>query len=148
MRGRGLISMARGNCWWVLLWSVAVVISACSRPSPRSSGADAANPPPEQSSRNTTLVMIIRDEPGTLTPNLPAAAPASKEAFPPPPRHILRQPFKAGQADAFTNHPYWTREYVGLGPYRLDRWELGASIEGAGFSGRARGPPRIERIRL
>src|SRR5439155_22714166 len=49
----------------------------------------------------------------------PLAA-ALAEDFAPLPRHILEQPFQQLDADTFTNHPYWAREFVGLGPYRLD----------------------------
>ena len=41
--------------------------------------------------------------------------------FPPLPRHILERSLQTDQPDAFTNHPYWTREFVGAGPYRLVR---------------------------
>ena len=41
-----------------------------------------------------------------------------------------------------------TREYVGLGPYRVDSWEPGASISGAAFDSFVFGRPKIERIRV
>src|SRR5438552_2337621 len=59
-----------GKSWWVLPWALVVVLGACSAPSPRSAGGDAADGPAEPSQRNATLAMIIRDEPGTLTPKL------------------------------------------------------------------------------
>lgn len=71
----------------------------------------------------------------------------SDSDFPPLPRHILESAFNHS-ADAFSNHPYWTTEYVGLGPYRVDRWEAGAFIEGAAFDGHAFGRPRISRVKL
>ena len=37
---------------------------------------------------------------------------------------------------------------MGLGPYRLARWEPGAFIEGAAFEGHVLGKPKIERIRI
>lgn len=70
------------------------------------------------------------------------------EAFQPTPRHILEQPFQQGQTEAFLGLPYWTRDYVGLGPYRLDRWEPGAFVEGAAFAAHALGRPKIDRVRL
>src|SRR6266545_4124111 len=36
--------------------------------------------------------------------------------FPSLPRHILEQSFQLDQLEAFTNHPFWTRDYIGLGP--------------------------------
>ena len=68
--------------------------------------------------------------------------------FPALPRHILESALQADNIEAFANHPFWTREYVGLGPYRLDRWEAGAFLEGAAFEGHVWGPPRIGRIKL
>ena len=43
--------------------------------------------------------------------------------FQPLPRHILDAPYQQGSADAFGAHAYWTREFVGLGPFKIDRWE-------------------------
>lgn len=68
--------------------------------------------------------------------------------FPPLPRHILEPAFQPDQVEAFINHSFWTREYVGLGPYRLSRWEPGAFIEGVAFVGHLGGRPKIERVRL
>ncbi len=44
--------------------------------------------------------------------------------------------------------PYWTTEFKGLGPYRLERWEHGAFITGVAFPGYVNGKPRIARIQL
>ncbi len=64
------------------------------------------------------------------------------------PRHILEEPLRTLSADAFVAHPYWTLEFVGLGPYRLARWEPGAFLEGTAFDGYVWGSPRIGRIRV
>jgi ABC-type transport system substrate-binding protein len=71
-----------------------------------------------------------------------------REDFQPLPRHILEQPLLQGDADAFANHPFWTHEYVGLGPFRVDRWEPGAAIESVAFDGYALGRPKIDRMRI
>jgi peptide/nickel transport system substrate-binding protein len=68
------------------------------------------------------------------------------EDFQPLPRHILEAAFQEGDLEAFANHPYWTFQYVGLGPYRLDRWEPGSSIVGTAFAGHALGRPKIDRV--
>lgn len=68
--------------------------------------------------------------------------------FLPLPSHILESAFVQGQIDAFSNHPYWTHEYVGLGPYRIERWEPGSFIDATAFPGYALGSPKIPRIRL
>lgn len=73
------------------------------------------------------------------------------ENFPPLPRHILGEPFSAyrqdsGTRDSFLALPFWTTEYVGLGPYRLERWEPGVALHSVAFSGYVFGRPKIDRI--
>ena len=68
--------------------------------------------------------------------------------FPALPRHILEAAYDEGQWDAFAAHPFWTREFVGLGPYKLERWDPGTSIEGVAFADHVGGRPRIDRVRL
>src|SRR5205823_10748150 len=58
--------------------------------------------------------------------------------FDPLPAHILGEPFRALEQDpttteAFTNLPFWSRAYVGAGPFRLERREPGAFVEGVAF---------------
>jgi peptide/nickel transport system substrate-binding protein len=64
------------------------------------------------------------------------------------PRHVLEAPFQSLDPLGFTNHSFWTTDYVGLGPYRMDRWEAGTFIEAVGFAGHALGRPKIERLKL
>src|SRR5207248_3040949 len=64
------------------------------------------------------------------------------------PRSILGPALESGSPDALINHPYWSTGFVGLGPYKLDRWEPGAFLEGSAFAGHALGAPRIARIKL
>lgn len=64
------------------------------------------------------------------------------------PRHILQEAFDRGDPDGFVAHPYWSSQFVGLGPWRLTRWEPGAFIEGEAFAGHALGRPKIDRIRI
>jgi peptide/nickel transport system substrate-binding protein len=73
---------------------------------------------------------------------------STSRAFPALPRHILSQPFAQGDMDAFAAHPFWSTEYVGLGPFKLDRWEAGAFLEGVAFDRHALGRPKIDRFRL
>ena len=68
--------------------------------------------------------------------------------LPPLPRHVLEAPLRDGTADAFAAHPYWTREFIGLGPFRLTAWEPGAFIEGAAFEQHIWGRPRIDRLHM
>lgn len=69
-------------------------------------------------------------------------------AIPPMPRHLLEAKFRAGDSQAFVNDPYWTTQFVGAGPYRVDRWEPGAFIQGSAFAGFVEGTPRITQVRL
>jgi len=64
------------------------------------------------------------------------------------PRHILQGPFQDLDPLAFSHLPFWSQDYVGLGPYRLERWEPGAFFEGRAFDGHALGRPRIDRVRV
>lgn len=68
--------------------------------------------------------------------------------FPALPRHLLEETFQPDQLEPFVNHPFWTRDYVGLGPYHLSQWEPGAFIEGVAFDKHVLGRPKIEKIRL
>jgi peptide/nickel transport system substrate-binding protein len=63
------------------------------------------------------------------------------------PRHLLERPYEEQRA-SFPSLPFWSSDYVGLGPYRLERWEPGALIEAGAFDGHVLGRPRIDRIRL
>ncbi|MBM2812919.1 MAG: hypothetical protein HW416_3678, partial [Chloroflexi bacterium] len=64
------------------------------------------------------------------------------------PRHILEAPFNEGSLDAFQNLPYWSREFVGAGPYKLDRWEPGAFIEAVPFDAHVLGRAKIDRVKF
>jgi peptide/nickel transport system substrate-binding protein len=66
----------------------------------------------------------------------------------PLPRHLLEASLDQGVAEAFGSLPYWSTDYVGAGPYRMERWAQGAFIEAAAFERYALGRPRIERVRL
>jgi ABC-type transport system substrate-binding protein len=50
--------------------------------------------------------------------------------------------------DTFGSHPFWSTAFVGLGPYRLTRWEPGSFIEGEAFPGFVLGTAKIDRVRL
>jgi peptide/nickel transport system substrate-binding protein len=63
----------------------------------------------------------------------------------PLPRHIL-EPIAAREAQAFVNTPYWTREWVGLGPYRVVDWVEGSHLKGQAFAGFGLGQPKIQEI--
>ena len=64
------------------------------------------------------------------------------------PRHLLELSFQEASPDAFANAAYWTREYIGLGPYRLDRWEPGSFLEAGAFDQHVLGRPKMGRIQV
>lgn len=77
----------------------------------------------------------------------PAAGHLAGDNFPPLPRHLLQTAFQEDPA-GLQKEPAMTREYVGAGPFRLSRWELGAFIDGVAFEAHVLGRPRIERLRI
>jgi peptide/nickel transport system substrate-binding protein len=64
------------------------------------------------------------------------------------PRHILEDDLRTMDAVAFSGHSFWASQYVGLGAYKLDRWEPGAFLEGSAFDNYALGRPKIDKIRM
>jgi ABC-type transport system substrate-binding protein len=45
------------------------------------------------------------------------------------PKHILDEAYRTDKLGAFLNHPHWTHEYIGDGPYKIAKWELGGDME-------------------
>lgn len=68
--------------------------------------------------------------------------------FQPLPRHLLETSYAQDTSEAFANHAYWVSQYVGLGPYKLERWEPGSFVEGSAFDGHVWGRPKIDRIQV
>jgi len=64
------------------------------------------------------------------------------------PVHLLSDLYRTGDKQAFINSTYWTTEFIGLGPYKLSRWQRGSFMEGAAFDGYVLGRPKIDRILL
>jgi peptide/nickel transport system substrate-binding protein len=77
--------------------------------------------------------------------SFPFADDMDETALDPVPRHILGAARESG-ADAFTNALYWTREFVGLGPYRLLRWEPGSHMDLRAVDGYFLGRARIAEV--
>ena len=71
----------------------------------------------------------------------------------PLPMHLLETPYNeylqgTTTPEGFLASSFWTVDYVGAGPYRLERWEPGVQMEGVAFDGYVLGKPKIERIRI
>src|SRR5205807_8952712 len=64
------------------------------------------------------------------------------------PRHVLESPMEQLTPEALVALPFWTTEYVGAGPFKVDRWEPGSFIEASAFDAHALGRPKIDRIEL
>jgi peptide/nickel transport system substrate-binding protein len=73
--------------------------------------------------------------------------------FEPLPQHVLDRPFSAFEQDPsarepFIQLPFWSLEYLGVGPYKLLQWEPGSSFEAAAHDGHALGRPKIDRLHI
>lgn len=63
----------------------------------------------------------------------------------PLPRHLLEDLYRADR-DGFVGSPRFGEEYVGLGPYRMVRWERGSHMELARFDGYFGGRPPLDGV--
>ena len=62
------------------------------------------------------------------------------------PAHLLSDLYSRGDKQAVINSQYWTKEFVGLGPYRLGEWVLGSHLEALAFDEYFLGRPGIDRL--
>jgi peptide/nickel transport system substrate-binding protein len=93
-------------------------------------------------------LIIDWKRPFALAGALNSAATGAPANFPALPRSLLESAFDTSTPDVFMNHPYWTQGFVGLGPYRLARWEAGSFIEAEVFDKHAPSVAKIPRIKL
>jgi len=93
--------------------------------------------------------LVIRwKQPYVDAGSLESAGATATPSFPALPRHILSEPFARGNSEAFVGHPYWSTEFIGLGPFKLDQWVPGAFFEGVAFDQHVLGRPKIDRLRM
>ncbi len=72
---------------------------------------------------------------------------ADLSSLKPLPRHILEESYKGpDKMTAFLNHPYFTTGYVGVGPYKLDKWERNSEIALSRWEGYYLGRPPLDRV--
>jgi peptide/nickel transport system substrate-binding protein len=64
----------------------------------------------------------------------------------PLPKHLLEQSYQ--NKDTFLLQPYFNADYVGLGPFKVARWETGSHIDFAAFDQYFMGRPRLDTIRV
>ncbi|MBI4522785.1 MAG: peptide ABC transporter substrate-binding protein [Deltaproteobacteria bacterium] len=62
------------------------------------------------------------------------------------PRHLLQEAFNAGDMKAFASLPFWNKNFVGAGPYRVVEWDAGNRMELEAFKDFALGRPKIDRV--
>jgi peptide/nickel transport system substrate-binding protein len=65
----------------------------------------------------------------------------------PLPRHTLGDLYLTDK-DSFVNGPHWRDQFIGAGPYKLERWDPGVELELRAHEGFALGKPPIERLVL
>jgi ABC-type transport system substrate-binding protein len=62
------------------------------------------------------------------------------------PRHVLEPVIRAADYSQYINHPYWTMEFVHLGPFKVARFEIGSHVEFVAFDDYFLGRPKVDRI--
>jgi peptide/nickel transport system substrate-binding protein len=65
----------------------------------------------------------------------------------PLPRHILERSYREAK-DTLLLQPYFSTEYVGLGPYKVARWEHGSHLDLVANEHYFLGKPKIDNIRI
>jgi peptide/nickel transport system substrate-binding protein len=75
----------------------------------------------------------------------PFANAIGRSALPPLPVHILEGPYRADKS-RLPDLAYWTREFIGVGPYQLSAWEPGSHIVLKAFDRHFAGRPKIDTI--
>ena len=114
------------------------------------------NKDPEVSNSNQDTVRLVeRWEPTDPT----TIVVTWREAYPfadrmehrdlyPLPKHLLEQSYTQGTKEAFLAQPYFNADFVGLGPFRVNRWESGSHIDFAPFDRYFLGRPKLDTIRV
>jgi peptide/nickel transport system substrate-binding protein len=62
------------------------------------------------------------------------------------PRHLLEATYLQADKQVFLNHPYFTTEYIGTGPYKLVSWLPGSDMEFTRFDDYHLGRPPLDRV--
>src|SRR5207245_1032044 len=70
------------------------------------------------------------------------------DGLPPLPRHVLQAGFDQGDTNSFINSNFWTRDYLGAGPYRMEEWVPGSYFQGVAFDQHVLGRPKINRVKV
>ena len=62
------------------------------------------------------------------------------------PKRLLEDAYTTDKLGAFVNHPYFTTEFFGVGPYKLDRWERNSQLDFSRFDDYYLGRPPFDRV--
>ena len=73
---------------------------------------------------------------------------AGPDELAPLPHHLLAEVYESGNRANLDSHPYWTRDFVGLGPYRIGSWTPGSTMEGLAYDEYFLGRPKIDRLQI
>lgn len=65
----------------------------------------------------------------------------------PMPRHLLREQYESNKR-AFLSLPYWNREFVGAGPFRLKEYEQGSHVIVEANDAYVLGRPKVDEIEV
>lgn len=63
----------------------------------------------------------------------------------PIPKHVLEGPYATNKA-GFLDLPYWSQEFIGLGPFRLHEWVRGSHAVVTAFDRYVHGRPKIDEV--
>jgi ABC-type transport system substrate-binding protein len=64
------------------------------------------------------------------------------------PQHLLGQSYTGGPKEQFLNQPFFSTDFVGIGPFRIQRWESGSHMDLVAFDKYFLGRPKLDSIRL
>jgi peptide/nickel transport system substrate-binding protein len=91
-------------------------------------------------------------DPGTVvvtwTQTYPFADRMEHRDLYPLPRHLLEATYAQGTPEMFLAAPYFNVDYVGLGPFKVQGWEVGSYVEFTAFDRYFLGRPRLDAIRV
>ncbi|HEY3118605.1 MAG TPA: ABC transporter substrate-binding protein [Chloroflexota bacterium] len=62
------------------------------------------------------------------------------------PHHLLAKPYEEDSKEAFLAEPYFTTDYLNLGPFRLTDWGLGQELTFERYNGYFLGRPKVGKI--
>ncbi len=67
-------------------------------------------------------------------------------AFWPVPKHLLDEPYRTLDRLAFSNLPYWTSDFIHVGPFRVQEFRPGEGVTFAAYDRYFLGKPKVDRI--